>query len=374
MEESERNLDILVPRTKNQREFLKKWVKVWRVGNILNIENEYGYLFDYMKQLIRRAKTEKDLEKIEAEILKLQMAYPINSHRKSKSFNRWAIEYRSDTYIARHSYKEAINVLSESYKLPIPPDISKILSLKLYIGDDINGWDLLYFYGTPRVTRWGRENLEILANSAEKYLSDKRVELNSTILPHWRNAARLAFRGALEPLRLFDGINHRADTNQYGKPLKPNRFETTIRRYNFNYIEPFSIPLFEILKIIENNARESQNLPKIGEGWISETDLYYTIKEQLPDLKVAFHASPKWLGKQHLDVFIPELKVALEFQGEQHDRPIEYFGGEASFIKTQKHDIRKLKLCSENDVRLIYIRAGYSLNEVLRLINDVKSI
>jgi hypothetical protein len=323
-----------------------------------------------MKQCILKAKNEKDLEKVEAEILKLQIAYPINSYRKSRSFNRWAIEYRSDTYIARHNYKEALNILSESFRLSIPPDINKILSLKLYIGEDLNGWDLLYFYGAPRVTRWGIENLNILASSAEKYLHDKQVESNSTILPHWRNAARLAGRGALQPLRLFDGIYNRSGVNQYGKPLKPNRFETTIRYYYFNWVKPFSISLFEILKIIENSARESQNLPKIGEGWISETDLYYTLKEQLPDFKVVFHASPKWLGRQHLDVFIPEIKIALEYQGEQHDRPIEFFGGERAFIKTQKHDLRKLKLCLENDVNLIYIRAGYSLKEVLSLIQS----
>ena len=365
MKQSERNLEIGVPRTKSQREFYKRWVKAWHIGKPVNIENEYGYLFDYMKQLIRKAKTERDLERLDVKILKLQIAYPVCNYRKSESFQHWALEYRSDAQMARGNYKHAIEILSEAYKLSIRPSIDKILSLKLHIGDDLSGWDLLYLNGIPRVTRWGRENLDILAESAGKILSDKRIELNSPILPLLRNAARLAGRvRALQPVELFYGVYQ----NVFGSSIKAKRFVVDVKEYPFRFVLPFSLSFVERCKLIENDARESCGLPKIGEGWISETDLYYTMKEKFPDIKVVSHASPKWLGRQHLDVFLTEIKVALEFQGEQHDKPIKYFGGEKAFLKTQERDARKLELCNANGVRLIYVRPGYSLKEVMKLI------
>jgi hypothetical protein len=47
-------------------------------------------------------------------------------------------------------------------------------------------------------------------------------------------------------------------------------------------------------------------------------------------------------------VYLPELKIALEYQGEQHFRPIPFFGGEAGFIETQKRDRRKRKKSKDN--------------------------
>lgn len=45
------------------------------------------------------------------------------------------------------------------------------------------------------------------------------------------------------------------------------------------------------------------------------------------------------------DFFIPDLNLCIEYDGEQHFRPIEYFGGEESFIKTQESDAIKDDYC-----------------------------
>ena len=60
-------------------------------------------------------------------------------------------------------------------------------------------------------------------------------------------------------------------------------------------------------KEITNIVREVKGLPKIGEGWISETLLYYAVKDSLPEYEVIHHGNPKWLGLQHLDIYIPDL-------------------------------------------------------------------
>ena len=42
---------------------------------------------------------------------------------------------------------------------------------------------------------------------------------------------------------------------------------------------------------------------QVGEGWVSETKLFYLLQEKFPELEIVQHASPDWLGRQHLDIF-----------------------------------------------------------------------
>jgi hypothetical protein len=130
---------------------------------------------------------------------------------------------------------------------------------------------------------------------------------------------------------------------------------------NINSPFPDNIQLHEILNNKElyyeyiNSYREPENhirqllgLPNIGEGWVSETKLFYLIKEKFKKHRVLQHGKPSWLGKQHLDIYIPELNIGIEYQGKQHTSPVEFFGGNGSFEENKKRDLRKKKLCSEN--------------------------
>lgn len=117
----------------------------------------------------------------------------------------------------------------------------------------------------------------------------------------------------------------------------------------------------------ENRIRKRYGVPLVGEGWISETTLFKTLKRIFPKYKVVHHGIPKWLGNMHLDVYIPEMKIAFEYQGKQHSEPIEYFGGKGGFERLRERDKKKFELCKENDVRLFYIKEGQDFSEeVLR--------
>lgn len=108
-------------------------------------------------------------------------------------------------------------------------------------------------------------------------------------------------------------------------------------------------------KEIANIVREEKGLPKIGEGWISETLLYYAVKDSLREHEVIHHGNPKWLGLQHLDIYIPDLNIGVEYQGKQHTEPVEFFGGVKAFKKNLERDKRKKRLCAENDLKLFYV-------------------
>ena len=45
----------------------------------------------------------------------------------------------------------------------------------------------------------------------------------------------------------------------------------------------------------------------------------------------------------------------IEYDGEQHFRPIEYFGGQKKFELQQKHDTIKNEYCKNNGIPLLRI-------------------
>lgn len=61
-----------------------------------------------------------------------------------------------------------------------------------------------------------------------------------------------------------------------------------------------------------------------------------------------------WLGLQHLDFYLPKYNIAIECQGEQHYKPIDFFGGIPCFNKQIDRDNNKFRLCKENCINLIY--------------------
>lgn len=115
----------------------------------------------------------------------------------------------------------------------------------------------------------------------------------------------------------------------------------------------------------ENEIRVIKNIAKIGERWINETLLFNYIDMIFPEYNVIREASPQWLDKQRLDIFIPELNLAVEYQGAQHFKSVPLFGGVEGLKKAQERDkIKKLR-CKQNKVTLIYFTYKENLSENL---------
>jgi very-short-patch-repair endonuclease len=79
------------------------------------------------------------------------------------------------------------------------------------------------------------------------------------------------------------------------------------------------------------------------------------------------------LGKQSLDFYLPEYKVAIECQGIQHFIPSEYFGGEKRFERTKKLDSIKNKICEENGIKIIYY-SHYNYKCDFEMITDLSTL
>ena len=85
-----------------------------------------------------------------------------------------------------------------------------------------------------------------------------------------------------------------------------------------------------------------------------------------------------WLGKQHLDFYLPEYFIAIECQGKQHFEPCTFGGiskeeAKENLIYVQELDERKSKLCKENNIFLEYINYDDNIekriNEIIEKYN-----
>ena len=125
-----------------------------------------------------------------------------------------------------------------------------------------------------------------------------------------------------------------------------------------------------ILRNKYNELKEETNnlIDKKRRKWKNEYWLYLLVKKIYPDTEYQYKT--EWLGPQSLDIYIPSLKVGIEYQGEQHFSSIDIFGGDDSLERNIKRDETKKYLCMINDVKLIH----WSYEEILSTIVVEKKI
>ena len=64
------------------------------------------------------------------------------------------------------------------------------------------------------------------------------------------------------------------------------------------------------------------------------------------------------------DFYLPKLNTCIEYDGEQHYRPVSRFGGEEAFKRQQIRDKLKNEYCKKNNIKLIRIPYTMSPEEV----------
>ena len=119
----------------------------------------------------------------------------------------------------------------------------------------------------------------------------------------------------------------------------------------------------KINKKVENQVREALGFKKIGDAWISETLRYQIIQKVFFDKEIQRHHRPGWLEGLELDIFVPEIDLGIEYQGEQHFKAVKFFGGKPAFRALQHRDARKVQLCKQFGVRLIHVNYDEPLTE-----------
>jgi len=187
-------------------------------------------------------------------------------------------------------------------------------------------------------------------------LAEKRTEILN-MHPHLKNAlAHNSFQ---------DSICHICtQTNSdlmYYNPMYGSAFKA---RYGA-YIVKQSIQEGLDEREAENQIRDLKGVARIGERWVNETLLFNYISLLFPQHTVQREASPTWLNRQRFDIYIPELNLAVEYQGKQHYVAVGLFGGEDGLKKTKERDKEKLKLSKINGVDIVHFSYKDNLTEKL---------
>lgn len=108
-----------------------------------------------------------------------------------------------------------------------------------------------------------------------------------------------------------------------------------------------------------SKSKNEENISKM----LFEKDINFVRQKTFDWLKYKNHL--------YLDFYLPQYNIAIEFQGEQHYRPINKFGGNYEFEKIKKRDEIKLRLCNEHNIKIFYLnKKKCNLNEVISYINE----
>jgi len=116
-------------------------------------------------------------------------------------------------------------------------------------------------------------------------------------------------------------------------------------------------------KKIENIVRQEFGFRKVGEGWVSETMLYHIVDRIFKNQEIIHHHHPNWLKGLELDIYLPALRVAIEYQGQQHFHPIKAWGGQEALKMVRARDARKMEICKRLGIKLITIDYTEPLTE-----------
>lgn len=75
------------------------------------------------------------------------------------------------------------------------------------------------------------------------------------------------------------------------------------------------------------------------------------------------------LGAQRFDYYLPEFNAMIEFDGLQHFKPVNYFGGEDALAERKIRDEEKNTWCERNNVPLLRLRYDQTVDDVVNNLN-----
>ena len=148
-----------------------------------------------------------------------------------------------------------------------------------------------------------------------------------------------------------------------------------VKYVNNNTKVRITCPIHGEFEMIPLNFLKGQGCPKSGRAYRQkETNLFNILKKVFPSTKIIHsYYNAKILGKKEIDIFFPEYNIGIEYQGEQHFKPIDFggYGKERAtqiFEDTQQRDVEKKEICKKNGIKLFYfshIEEKMFLDEIL---------
>lgn len=122
------------------------------------------------------------------------------------------------------------------------------------------------------------------------------------------------------------------------------------------------------------NVLHGTGCPKCGESkgeriianWLNKNNISYESQKYFDNCKN--------IRSLPFDFYLSDYNICVEYQGAQHYKPIDYFGGQNAFETQVKRDNIKKEYCQKNNIILFVIPYFEDINEELTKIYDLVKI
>ncbi len=245
----------------------------------------------------------------------------------------------SDVFARTISEVNKINELNQPYIANLT------VGCEHFVDDRIEGFRTVSF---DHVVTGERRFCNCHSGAHAAMLSDAKARASTFVPDSWPHRVISLLEHAVHA----EGLCHFCVSERHGQDAPIERYGTQIQKH----LEPYVDLLVRSKDMDRRTANAEARLRLSISRWVREEELYQLISRLFPTRTIRREASPGWLGLQRLDIYLPELALAIEHQGEQHYSPIEAFGGQNAFEKTRERDERKRTLCQGNGVTVVDIR------------------
>jgi hypothetical protein len=143
----------------------------------------------------------------------------------------------------------------------------------------------------------------------------------------------------------------------------------------FNYVSNDDFYASDVYKSFRSDFQKTY--AEIGKkfqnnAYKSEYSLYKLISYYFDD--AVYQYKPSWIKRMSIDIYIPRLLLAIEYQGQQHYESTEFFGKSfEDYSDRISRDTDKGELCQLNGVTLVYWPYSKEINvvELNKMLNDL---
>ncbi|MBD3109896.1 hypothetical protein IEO70_16270 [Bacillus sp. AGMB 02131] len=119
---------------------------------------------------------------------------------------------------------------------------------------------------------------------------------------------------------------------------------------------------FDLYRYCENIIREKVGYHLVGQKWSTEIKLLQIVKKLYPNYNVIHQYE---IDHLRIDIYVEELNLAIEYQGEQHFKVIGFMGGKEGLNQRIKRDKEKAEICKYYNINLIYFTYKDKLSDTL---------
>lgn len=145
-------------------------------------------------------------------------------------------------------------------------------------------------------------------------------------------------------------VSHNKKVYQTSFPIKDDgevrqkdKVEFTCDKGHPNYIANLDNRLQGCGCPVCNQSKGEESIIK----YITSHNIYYVPQKIFKDCK--------YVSLLKFDFYIPSQNIIIEYNGGQHYKAVDYFGGEEAFKKQKERDRIKRKYCKDNGIKLIVI-------------------